>query len=100
VCTSRSVDEREGDAEVLGNRVLCSEQVLPSADVDGSVAAGGADELLDRPSGAVLDEPADREGGEHDRQVRLDRLAFVVVERAARSCLDIRNECSIWNTRW
>ena len=47
----------------------------------GAVAAGGPDELLDRPAGAVLDESGDREGGKHDGQVRLDRVAGVVEHR-------------------
>jgi len=51
-------------------------------DLDRAVAAGGLHELADRPAGAVLDEPGYRERGEHDCQVRLDRGAFVVVDRA------------------
>ena len=48
-------------------------------DVDGAVAAGGVYELLDRPAGAVFEESAHGERGEHDREMRVDRLAFVVV---------------------
>ena len=50
--------------------------------LDGAVAAGGADEFLDAPAGLVLDEVADGQGGKHDRQVDVDRFAFVVVDRA------------------
>jgi hypothetical protein len=35
----------------------------------------------DRPAGALLDEPADRERGEHDAEVGVDGLALVVVDR-------------------
>jgi RHS repeat-associated protein len=51
-------------------------------DLDGAVAAGGTDELLDRPAGPVFDPAADGEGGEHDGQVGLDRFALTVVDRA------------------
>ncbi|MDT7748770.1 MAG: hypothetical protein QOD96_2432, partial [Pseudonocardiales bacterium] len=73
------------------------DDLLASADVDGAVAAGGAHELQsDQP--AVLEEPANGEHGGHDAQVRLDRLAFVVVDRPGRRlCLDIRNERSLSN---
>jgi hypothetical protein len=54
---------------------------LAGADLDGAVAAGGADEPSDGPAGAVFDQAGDREGGEDDGQVRVDRLAFVVVDR-------------------
>ena len=54
--------------------------VLPGADFDGPVAAGGTDEPLDGPAGAGLDEPGDRERGEHDAQVGVDGLAFAVVD--------------------
>ena len=62
-------------------RVFGGEDVLAGADLDGAVAAGGADELLDGPAGAVLDEPGDGQGGEHDRQVRVDRFTDVVIDR-------------------
>src|SRR3954465_9997502 len=51
-------------------------------DLGGAVAAGGADELLDRPAGRVLDEAGDGQGGEHDREVGLDRVTLVVVDRS------------------
>jgi hypothetical protein len=50
-------------------------------DLDGAVAAGGLHELLDRPAGAVFNPSADREGGEDDGQVDLDRVTLVVVDR-------------------
>jgi hypothetical protein len=50
-------------------------------DLDGAVAAGGADELADRPAGTVLDPAGHGQGGEHDREVRVDRLTLVVVDR-------------------
>jgi hypothetical protein len=42
--------------------------VRPGPDLDGVVGACGADELADRPAGAVFDPLA---GGEHDRAVGL-----------------------------
>jgi hypothetical protein len=47
-------------------------------DFDGAVAAGGADELPDPTSRGVFDPPADDEGGEHDRQMSVDRVALVL----------------------
>jgi hypothetical protein len=53
------------------------------------------------PAGSVFDPVADGEGGEHDRQVGLDRLAFVVVDRAdRRSCLDMRKLFSMRHNWW
>jgi hypothetical protein len=43
---------------------------------------GGADESSDGPASAVFDPAADREGGEHDGQMRVDRVALVVVDRS------------------
>jgi hypothetical protein len=51
-------------------------------DLDGAVAAHGRDEPSDGPAGGVLDPPGDGQGGEHDGQVRLDRVFGAVVERA------------------
>jgi hypothetical protein len=51
-------------------------------DLDCAVAAGGSDEFRDAPAGLVFDPVADGRGGEHDRQVGVDGLAFVVVDRA------------------
>jgi hypothetical protein len=53
-------------------------------DVDGSVAAGGADEFLDSPAGLGLDVVTDGHRGENDRQVRLDRFAGAVIDRLCR----------------
>jgi hypothetical protein len=53
-CTGRSVGLCQRVAQFGRQGVLGSEQVLADADVDGAVAAGGPDEPLDRPAGAVL----------------------------------------------
>ena len=55
--------------------------MLAGADLDGAVAAGGADELLGGPAGAALDEPGDGQGGEDDREVGLDGVPLAVVDR-------------------
>jgi hypothetical protein len=54
--------------------------VVVGLDLDRAVAAGGLYELADRPAGDVLDPPADRERGEHDRQMCFDRVACPVVD--------------------
>jgi hypothetical protein len=74
-------DERQGVAEVGQERVFGGKGVLAGADLHGAVAAGGADELLDRPAGAVLDEPGHGQGGEDDGQVGFDGVPFAVVDR-------------------
>jgi len=52
---------------------------MPSGlDLEGAVAAGGLAELADGPAGLVLDPAADRQCGEDDGQVGLDRVAQVV----------------------
>jgi hypothetical protein len=61
------LDEGEGIAEVWRQRVFGGEGVVADTDLDGAVAAGGADELPDGPAGAVLGEPSDGQGGEDDR---------------------------------
>ena len=75
------LDECEGVAEVGREWVFGGEDVLAGADLDGAVAAGGADELLDGPAGAALDEPGDGQGGEDDREVGLDGVPLAVVDR-------------------
>jgi hypothetical protein len=82
----------EGVAEVGRERVLGGDGVLAGADLDRAVAAGGADEFLDGPAGAVLDEPGDSQGREDDREAGLDRVALAVVDggRARRSDFDMR----------
>jgi len=60
---------------------LGGEELVAGADLNGAVAAGGADEALDRPAGPAFDVVGDREGGEHDRQMGIDRVALVVVDR-------------------
>jgi hypothetical protein len=57
-------------------------QYLPSGlDRHGSVAARGTHEFLDAPTGSVFDPVADRECGEHDGHMGLDRFAGAVVDR-------------------
>jgi hypothetical protein len=50
-------------------------------DLYRAVAAGDLDEFPDRPAGSRLDQPADGEGGEDDREVGLDGIALAVVDR-------------------
>lgn len=96
----RAVDRAEGGVEVFGEGVGGGEGVVTGLDRDGAVAAGGRDELLDGSAGRVLDSPTDGEGGEHDGQVRLDRLSGVVVDgRAARSDLLVRKLFSTFSSR-
>jgi len=65
------VDGVEGLAEVVGDGVGGGDDVLAGLDLDLAVAAGGLDELPDRPAGLRLGPPAESERGEHDRQVGL-----------------------------
>src|ERR1051326_618308 len=65
------VDLRERVAELGGRRVRGGEDVLSDADLDGAVAPRGAHEPADGPADALLDQPADRERGEHDAQGRV-----------------------------
>lgn len=51
-------------------------------DCHGAVAADGSDEFLGAPPSLVLDPMRHCHGDEHDRQVRVDRFAFVVVDWA------------------
>lgn len=48
------VDGVEGSAEVVGKGVGSGDDVLAGLDLDGPVAAGGADELPDRPGGGGI----------------------------------------------
>jgi hypothetical protein len=61
--------------------------VLAGAELDGAVAAGGADEALGGPAGAVLDEPGDGERREHDGQAGAGALARVVAADPQVSCI-------------
>jgi hypothetical protein len=74
----------EGLAEVVGQRVGGGDDVRAGLDLDRAVAACGADEFPDRPSRAVFDPAADRQGGEHDRQVGFDGVALAVVDGLCR----------------
>src|SRR6476659_7374506 len=69
VRTFRLGDQVERLAEIGREWVLGGEDLQAGADLDGAVAAGGVYEPADRPAGALLDQAADRERGEHDRQV-------------------------------
>jgi len=71
VRTRLAVDAVEGLAEVGGQGVGSGDGVVASLDFDGAVAAGGADELPDRPTRLVLDPTADSQRGEDDCQVSL-----------------------------
>jgi hypothetical protein len=87
------VDAAEGLVEVSAQRVGCGDLLVSGLDLDGAVAAGSADEIPDGPAAPVLDPAADGQGGE--------LVALVVVDRpACRSCLDMRNDFSITNSRW
>jgi hypothetical protein len=55
----------EGVAEVGWQRVLGGQDVMAGADLDGALAARGADEALDGPAAAVLYAPGDGERAEH-----------------------------------
>src|SRR5690349_17085427 len=72
VRTVVSDDLRQRVVEVGGQSVLGGDGVLAGADADRAVAAGGADEVFDRPSGAVFDQAADGESGEDDGEVGVD----------------------------
>jgi hypothetical protein len=67
--------------KVGGERVGGGDDVGSGLDLDCLVAAGCADALPDRPSGARFDPAADGQGGEHERQVGLDRVPQVMVDR-------------------
>jgi hypothetical protein len=62
-------DGVEGLAEVVWDGVGGGDRAGACLDRDGAVAAGGADELPDRPAGPCLDPAGDGQGGEHDREV-------------------------------
>ena len=55
------VDAVEGVAEVIGQGVGCGDGVVAGLDLDGAAAAGGADELPDRPARLGFDPAADGE---------------------------------------
>src|SRR5262250_800223 len=74
------VDGVEGLAEVVRGGVGGGDGLLAGLDLDLAVAAGGLDELPDRPAGSRLDPAADGEGGEHDVQVGVDGVALAVVD--------------------
>ena len=87
------MDAVEGVADVVRHRVGVGDGVGVGLDLDGLVAAGGADELPDRPPSRVFEASADVQGSEGDREVGFDLVVLVVVDRPGLpSCLDIRND--------
>jgi hypothetical protein len=75
------VEPVQDDTDVVGQGVGGGDGLVSGLDLDGVVAAQPGDELLDRPVGELLEPAGDGEGGEHDSEVGLDRVAFVVVDR-------------------
>lgn len=67
-----AVDGVKGFTHAIGECVGGGDDVRVGLDLDGPVAAGGLDELADRPAGLALDPAADCQGGENDRKVTLD----------------------------
>jgi hypothetical protein len=65
-------DGVECGVEVVGVGVGGGDGVFAGLDLDGAVAACGADEFLDRPVGGVFDSAGYREDGKHDGQVGFD----------------------------
>jgi hypothetical protein len=51
----------------------------PGLDLDGMAAPAGADAFPDQPAGLFFDPAADRQGGEHDREVDIDGVPLAVV---------------------
>jgi hypothetical protein len=76
-----AVDAVEGFMEVVGQGVGGGDDVVTGLDLDGAVAAGGADELADRSACPVFGRAADGQGGEPDREVGFDGVPLVVVDR-------------------
>ena len=63
--------------------------------------AQGLDELLDPDAGGVLQVTGHSQGGEHDGQVRLDRVALMVEDGpGAQVDLVMRNDCSTRHRSW
>ena len=50
---------------------------VPDADCDVAEGSESADEFADADSGDVLEVAGDGESGEHDREVRLDRVILM-----------------------
>lgn len=65
--------------------VFSSEGSPSGADLDGAVAAAGADELLDRPVTVVFDQPSDGERRAHDTQGILSAADLAIVCNSATS---------------
>jgi hypothetical protein len=59
VSSTDALDRVDGVCEVLGQWVFSRDGLLAGFDLDRAVAACGADEFLDGPTGLVLDPPGD-----------------------------------------
>ena len=77
-----AMDFGEGFGEFGGWGLGGGQGLAPGLDGDGAVAACGTHEFLDTPTSLSLNPVADRQGGEHDRQVRVDGVAGAVINRA------------------
>ncbi len=77
-CRAECVEDRlRGRGERIGGDVV----VAGDADGDLLERPQGLDDALDAQPGRVLEVAGDREGGEDDGQVGLDRVAGVVEHR-------------------
>ena len=70
------VDRGERLADVVGRGVFGGQGVASGVDLDGSVAAEGADEFLDRPSSPGFDAVGDCQCSEHHGEVGVDGFAL------------------------
>jgi len=70
-------------------------------DLDRAVATGGLDRFPDRPAGSRFNPPADRQGGEHDREAGFGQVALAVADgRTCRLVLDVRKLFSTFQRSW
>src|SRR5215211_9142682 len=75
------LDGADGGSGVIVEGCSGVEDVVAGLDGDAAVAAQGLHEFPDRPAGLAFEPVADGEGGNHDGEVGLDGVAFVVVDR-------------------
>jgi hypothetical protein len=74
---------------------------MAGADLDGAVAAGGADELPDGPAGAVPGEPGDGQAAKTmARWASMESRLRWQLGRARRPDLDIRNDFPVFQSSW
>ncbi len=105
---SQSADQAERALGPSTRMAMTSRLVMTHAVIHSTAEAGcgpihcgatppcGPDEFLDTPAGLGLDVVAEGHRCDHAAQVRLNRFAQMVIDRAAaRSCLDIRKAFSI-----